>query len=148
MTGKHIASVGLSLAGFALAQKLGNYENKPLALVLAILFGIWIVAVVIWATRDIIAWWRKRNRVVLSLGPLVIDDARWACVNDAAAYIDKTAFLQDRVRQDSLRIRVNNDLGDPCIKFHPELGGHSKELVVHYSRKGSVTAIPNEWLEL
>jgi len=78
----------------------------------------------------------------------VIDDARWVCVNDGAAYIDKTAFLQDRVKQDSLRVLVNNDLGDPCLKFHPELGGHSKELVVLYSRKASISVMPNEWLEL
>jgi hypothetical protein len=146
--GRNAAILSVPIAIFALAQRLGNYENKLLALCLtataAALF-VWLFALI---ARDAVAWWRKRNRIIPGLGPLVIDDARWVCVNDGAAYIDKTAFLQDRVKQDSLRVLVNNDLGDPCLKFHPELGGHSKELVVLYSRKASISVMPNEWLEL
>lgn len=142
---KNIGVLGLLVAVFALAQRLGSYENKLLARCLAAFAFAVFVWLLVW---DAVAWLRGRNRIRPGLGPLVIDEARWTCVNDASAYIDKTAFLQDRVKRDSLQLLVNNNLGDPCLKFHPELGGHSKELIVRYSRKGSVSAAPNEWLEL
>jgi hypothetical protein len=142
---KNVGVLSLLVAVFALAQRLGNYENKLWARYLAALAAAVIAGLLV---SEGVVWWRRRNRVAPGVGPLVIDDARWTCVNDATAYIDKTAFLQDRVRQDSLLVLVNNNLGDPCLKFHPELGGHSKELVVRYSRKGSVSIAPNEWLEL
>ncbi|HTB16059.1 MAG TPA: hypothetical protein VK752_31030 [Bryobacteraceae bacterium] len=141
---KNVGVLALLVAIFALAQRVGNYENRPWR---GVLLGLqWpFVWLLVW---DAVGWWRRRTRTAPGLGPLVIDDARWICVKDAAAYIDKTTFLWDRIKQGSLRVLANNDLGDPCLKFHPGLGGHSKELLVRYSRKGSVAVAPNEWLEL
>lgn len=83
-----------------------------------------------------------------SCGPLRIESARWTCVNDPTAFIDVVEALHGRISDDSLKVLVNNDLGDPCTRFHPELGGHAKMLHLKYSRGKSITVLPNEWLKL
>jgi len=79
---------------------------------------------------------------------LQIDEAKWTCVNYPEAFIDLKDAFQGMVHGDSLRVFINNDLGDPCTKLHPELGGHGKLLHMKYSRGSVITKRPNEWLKL
>lgn len=70
MDKKYSGGCGMALVILALAQRLGGYENKPLAVVLVAMAGLFICALSVSAVNDLRLWWRKRQsadrRIVLT----------------------------------------------------------------------------------
>src|ERR1039458_7570406 len=61
MDKKYSGGLGMSLATFALAQRLGAYENKPIAVVLVILAGVFMCILAVSGVKDILSWRANRQ---------------------------------------------------------------------------------------